>query len=112
MNEKITTHTEYVARRDELLELARKIEEAKNPAYSGDNDDYHGNFRFIANLLGVDPMVVWSVYFMKHITAILTFAKNPDIKQAEVLDERFADALNYLKFGYSLYKEKEIETNE
>jgi hypothetical protein len=91
---------------ERLLQMADKIQQEKNPAYSGGgNQDFHKNFKMIADMLDVDPMMVWAVYFMKHVSALITYAKDPSVEQAESISGRFADALNYIRIGYSLDKE-------
>lgn len=50
-------------------------------------------------------MQAWAVYFMKHVAAIVSYAKDPNIPQAEALDGRFADAKNYLDLGYAIMRE-------
>lgn len=104
-----TTLKEFQEKAETLLSNAKSIREEKNPVYALDNQDadYHANFRFIAESVGITPLQVWAVYALKHITSILTFVKNSDVDQPEPLDERFADAINYLLMGFSLYKEVE-----
>jgi hypothetical protein len=102
----MTTKKEYQKRKNKLLKNARRTEERKNPAYSGDAKDVHKNFRVIADFLDVDPILVATVYFMKHVTSLMSYAKSDDIHQEEKIDGRFEDALNYLKIMYSLHKER------
>jgi len=107
-----TSHQQFLHRRQTLDEMARGIQEAKNPAYAMDDEhDFHNNFRVIANILDVDEMVVWAVYYLKHIIAVLSYAKDPSTPQAEPLDERFADIRNYTEFGFSMYKERHETEN-
>jgi hypothetical protein len=61
----------------------------------------------VADRAGITPMQAWSVYFLKHIDAICSVAKDPNIPQAEPIKGRFADAINYLLLGYSLLNERE-----
>lgn len=96
----------------QLLELAEKIESSKRPAYTLDNVDVLHNFKGVAERLGLTPLQVWGVYFLKHIDAITSYAKSDTIPQAEPLDGRFADAINYLKLGYALVKEDQIDNKE
>jgi len=90
----------------ELEALAKNIEEAKRPGYTQANGDVLANFKKAAELAGTTPMQAWGVYFYKHVAAILSYAKDPNIPQAEDLDGRFADAMNYLKLGFYLLKQK------
>ena len=99
----------------ELLELAEKIENAKRPGYTQGSNDVLDNFKKAAELTGVTPMQAWGTYFYKHAAAILSFAKDPTIPQAEALEGRFADAINYLKLGFYMVKkeqEKKINSNQ
>ena len=58
---------------------------------------------------GCTPMQAWGAYFYKHVAAILSYAKDPNIPQAEDLSSRFADALNYLKLGYHMINEEQTK---
>lgn len=103
--------TDYERHVYELLDLAYEIEEAKRPGYTQDSDDVLANFKKAAEMTGTTDLQAWSVYFYKHVAAILSYAKDPSIPQAEDLDGRFADAINYLKLGFHMIKEKK-EKNE
>ena len=70
----------------ELELLAKTIEDSKRPGYTQANGDVLSNFRK---------------------AAIMSYAKDPSIPQAEDIEGRFADAMNYLKLGFYILKEKE-----
>tara|TARA_R110002051_G_scaffold303115_1_gene371766 strand:- start:4347 stop:4724 length:378 start_codon:yes stop_codon:yes gene_type:complete len=89
----------------ELEKLAKNIENAKRPGYTQANGDVLANFRKAAELSGTTPMQAWGVYFYKHVAAIMSYAKDPTIPQAEDIEGRFADAMNYLKLGFYILKE-------
>ena len=91
----------------QLKKDAHRIMQAKQPEYTNNNTDVLHNFKSTANRLGTDPMMVWSVFFDKHIQAIQSHAANPDMEQAEPIESRYADAMNYLQLGYALMKERE-----
>lgn len=91
-----------------LLQFAKNIEDSKRPAYTGDNIDCLHNFKSVAERLGLTPLEVWGVYFLKHVDAIISYAKDKDIPQAESIDSRFADAINYLKLGYAIMKDNAV----
>jgi hypothetical protein len=78
---------------------------AKNKDYASDQD-VTANFKRLADRLGVSPMVIWSVYFTKHIDAILSYVKNGQAA-SEPIDKRFVDAANYLVLGMALIGEEE-----
>lgn len=85
-----------------LLEHAQNIERAKRPGYTVGSADVLHNFKAVAERVGLSPMQVWAVYFLKHIDALTAFAKDTSIPQAEPIESRFADAINYLKLGFAL----------
>ena len=97
----------YLSVSEILHSVATGIANAKRPAYTIGSDDVLRNFKSVAERIGVTPMQVWAVYFLKHIDAISALAKSEAIPQAEAIEGRFADALNYLDLGYALYKEKQ-----
>jgi hypothetical protein len=88
-----------------LLSKASSIEDAKRPAYTGGNPDCLHNFKTVAARLGISPLQAWGVYFLKHIDAITSLAKDETLPQAEAIEGRFADAINYLKLGFALFTE-------
>ena len=90
-----------------LIETAKEIENAKRPGYTRGEADVLTNFKDVAQRVGVTPMQAWAVYFLKHVDAITSVAKNPDIPQAEAIEGRFADAVNYLKLGWALLNDTE-----
>jgi len=97
----------YEEHRRDLLYHSHTIEKAKRPGYTSADNDVLKNFKHVAQRLGITPMQAWGVYFLKHIDAISSYAKDKDIPQAEELTGRFADAVNYLSLGYALYKEQQ-----
>lgn len=100
---------EYKKYARELKKDAYRIMSAKQPEYTNNNTDVLHNFKSTAKRLGIDPMVVWSVFFDKHIQAIQSHAANADMFQAEPIASRYADAMNYLQLGYALMKEREVK---
>ena len=85
-----------------ILEKAQNIMDAKQPEYTNKSIDVLNNFKQTAKSIGIQPMEVWAVFFNKHIQAILSHSGDPNMKQAEPIDSRYADALNYLFLGFSL----------
>jgi len=96
----------------ELLDLAQRIEQAKRPGYTQDSNDVLSNFKKAAEMNGITPMQAWGTYFYKHVAAILSYAKDPNIPQAEDLSGRFADAVNYLKLGYYMINKEQENINQ
>lgn len=67
--------------------------------------DRLANFKRLSERLGLSPIQVWGVYFIKHVDAILEFAKAGKV-ESEPIRERFVDARNYLDLGLALVEDK------
>lgn len=102
-----TTLEEFRERKDELIEKAKEVRAKKNPEYAVGDDDYHASFRKMAADQDLTEDQVCYLQWRKHLLAIASSAEDNDVQPSEDMDERFADALNYLLFQYSLYKEKQ-----
>ena len=89
-----------------LLDKCQEIMDAKQPEYTQKNIDVLNNFKSTAESIGIEPMKVWAVFFNKHIQAILTHAGDPNMHQAEPIESRYADAINYLLLGFSLIQDR------
>jgi hypothetical protein len=81
----------------------------KGSDYSDAKRDRLSNFKLVSQLIanaGVDcsPEMVWTVYFLKHIFAIVK-GMNGKL-ESEPLGGRFTDAHNYLFLGRGLSEEK------
>jgi len=92
--------------KEELLKECQSIMDAKQPEYTNKNTDVLYNFKSTAKHIGIKPAEVWAVFFHKHIQAILSHANNPDMPQAEPIESRYADAINYLLLGYALMNDR------
>lgn len=101
------TNKEYQSVRNGLFAYAQDIMEDKQPAYTGENEDVLSNFKNMADRFGIDPLVAWGIYFNKHVDAINSFIKNPELHQGgEPISSRFADIINYCALGMALVKEQ------
>lgn len=98
--------TDYEALSTDLLEHARGIERAKRPGYTAGSVDVLKNFKAVADRTGLTPGQVWAVYASKHFDAITSIMARPDLPVSEAPLGRFADALNYLKLGLALLRER------
>ena len=92
--------------------FAKAIMDAKQPEYTNQDKDVLVNFKRTAENLGLESQEVWAVFFYKHVQAILSHAHNPDMHQAEPLQSRYADCINYLYLGYALYLENISKKHE
>ena len=51
-------------------------------------------------------MKVCGAYFYKQISSIYAHLNNANLKQAETIESRFADIINYCHLGLALFKER------
>ena len=93
---------EFQSTKKYILDKAQDIMDAKQPEYTNKNIDVLHNFKSTAESIGIQPMEVWAVFFNKHIQAILCHAGDSNMHQAEPIDSRYADALNYLFLGFAM----------
>jgi len=96
----------------QLDEAAKKIMKAKQPEYTNESEDVLHNFKSSAQMLGLQPMEVWAVFFHKHVQSIMSHAHNPKMDEAEPIRSRYCDAINYLHLGYALMTEREEAINK
>ena len=96
------TQKEFIETKNYILSKAEDIMNAKQPEYTNKNIDVLHNFKSTAESIGITPMEVWAVFFNKHIQAILSHAGDSNMHQAEPIDSRYADALNYLFLGFAM----------
>ena len=99
------TQKEFIDTKKYILEKALDIMNAKQPEYTNKSIDVLHNFKSTAENIGITPMEVWAVFFNKHIQAILSHAGDPYMHQAEPIDSRYADAINYLFLGFAMLVE-------
>lgn len=101
------TQGEYDVVAGELMAAAREIESSKRPGYTRGDLDVLANFKRAAERAGVTTEQAWAVFFLKHIDAILSIMTKPDLPVSEAAEGRFADAINYLRLGYGIFRERE-----
>ena len=99
------TKKEFIETRQFILDKAQDIMDAKQPEYTNKSIDVLNNFKQTAKSLNTTPFIVWGTFFNKHIQAILSHAGDPSMRQAEPIDSRYADALNYLFLGFAMIVE-------
>ena len=95
---------------DQVLSQVVNMKNTKGKEYANSEIDRLANFYDIAKETGASPLVVWSVYFKKHLRAIDFFVKNGNVR-SESIEGRFVDAITYLLLGYGLVVEH-IQANE
>lgn len=90
---------------EELTKERKDVSDRKRKDYTVENEDQFYNFKFIAGLVGIDPLEVWAVYKLKHTLAIMNYIQNKH--ESEPIRERFVDELNYGELGFGLVLEQE-----
>lgn len=100
------TFGQFDAIRCALFTEVTHIAETKGEEYAHSTDRL-ANFKRQAMLLNQPALMVWAVYFMKHIDAIMSFVKTGREFSDEGIRGRFVDAITYLLLGYAIIKEKE-----
>lgn len=98
-NKQFTAFTRQLRRKQDELILNKGYD------YTQGNPDRFYNFKFVARHLGLSPMQVWGVYWLKHVLAILTFIKTGRVK-SERIEERFHDEATYNLLGEALLQEQ------
>lgn len=88
---------------DSLVADARKTMVGKNHDYTAASQDALANFKMVAAMLGLKPRQVWAVYFMKHVMAVMAWAKTGKV-ESEGLAGRFVDLVNYAALGEAIYR--------
>ena len=83
-----------------IIEAATKrrmdIMDTKGADYQGEEKEgVNGNFYRNARLLGVSPVLIWAVYFNKHIDALAKFVRTGRV-ESEGLRGRLDDIRNYI----------------
>ncbi len=77
----------------------------KGEAYTRRSKDRLKNFKEVSKNLGLTPLIAWSVYWHKHIDAIMFYLKTGQ-EGPEGIRENFKDARNYLDLGLALIDEQ------
>ncbi len=108
------TFKQFDSLTQDMLSKVIQMRDTKGKEYANSEIDRLANFKDIAAELSVSPLVVWSIYFKKHIRAIDNFVKRGT---GEVLSEsiegRFVDAITYLLLGYGLVvDQQELEKEQ
>ena len=86
--------------------MCKEIMRSKGPEYTQEDKDIRANFKNTALRLNTTDMKVWGAYFDKQISSIYAHLNNANLKQAETIESRFADIINYCHLGLALFKER------
>ena len=86
--------------------MCKDIMKSKGPEYTQEDKDILANFKNTASRLNTTPLKVWGAYFDKQLSSIYAHLNNANLKQAETIESRFADIINYCDLGLALFKER------
>jgi hypothetical protein len=98
------THDEYKIHIAKYLNEMAEVTASKNHDYSV-RDDAMDNFKLIGEMLGISPRLVWSVLWMKHVTAVINHMAKDKSLRSETIHGRFIDLANYSMLGDALDKD-------
>lgn len=95
------TTEEYQNHVKEFLTEMKAVTDAKNPDYSAGTTDAMANYYELAAAAGITPVQAWMCLMMKHVTAIMRYAKVGSVT-SEPIHGRFIDLANYAMLGDAL----------
>jgi hypothetical protein len=87
--------------------MCKDIMKSKGPEYTQEDKDVLANFKNTASRLNTTPLKIWGAYFDKQLSSIYAHLNNANLKQAETIESRFADIINYCHLGLALFKERQ-----
>lgn len=107
---------EFLRYRSELDGLCTEILGVKGEAYAheGTSGDRLGNFWRAARKFDVSPLVVIGIFLSKHLDSIVSWIRESNVDRelppdsyvgGEHIEQRIADARNYLDLLYAMYCE-------
>ena len=104
---------DFLHHRANLNDLCETILDTKGLAYSQEaaTNDRLGNFKRAAKKYGVSPLVVVGIFLDKHLDSIATWIREANLGApaayvgGEPIEQRIADARNYLDLLYAVYQE-------
>lgn len=88
----------------ELYKRRKKIVDAKRPEYTEGNEDVLFNFKSTARELGITPKQVCYIFFRKHVASLAKFCAG-STNSSEPIEDRIADAMNYLELLNAIIKD-------
>lgn len=101
------TNDNFIRYRATTTEARFNLCDAKSREYTrGNDDDRLCNFKRIAEVLGLNPLQTWAVYFGKHHDAVIEYIKTGR-EGTEGIYGRIDDMQNYLDLLRALVAEAE-----
>ena len=100
------TNSDFLRLLDTLQKQEAAILENKGKDYTIGSEDRLDNFKRNAEHMGLKPKQVCYVYLSKHLDAIASYIKFGKV-ESEPIEERIADARNYLFLLFALIKDEQ-----
>lgn len=97
------TQEQFNQCKEDLASLRRSEQDNKQAAYTHHSEDVLANFKIISRVTGMTPLQVLNVYKAKHDIAFSTYV-NMGL-EAEPVETRIADLMNYCELAYALIRE-------
>lgn len=98
------TPVEFESFAEKFVDDQNELLNFKGQDYCGDGDRL-ANFRRQAAGLGLTPLQVWAVFFMKHVDALCNLARS-GVLHSEPPRSRFLDVANYAILGCALFEDE------
>lgn len=89
---------------DRIFRQCKDLLVSKGKAYNPGTTDANRNFKKIGEMLGIDPRVVWCVYFLKQVDAFVSIMLGGS-DGGEPLESRAVDICNYAVIGVDVDSE-------
>lgn len=100
------TNDNFTQRREEWTHKRFEMCDEKSKSYTKGSGDRLNNFKELGAMLGVEPPVVMSVYFGKHVLALFHWFKTGQ-ESSEGIPSTIDDLQNYLDLARALYEESQ-----
>lgn len=101
------TAADFTALQARLFDRCKNLTDTKNKDYTKGNEDFLAFFKESGVDLDIPELKATGLMMKKHINAVYAYIKNEGSHESEPIEERIADAVNYLTFILALIKEKE-----
>lgn len=108
-------------RNDEFDQLVDGFRSCQDKLIKTKGHDYtvgHGvedrlyNFKWVGDMLGLSPLKVAGVYWLKHVLAISTYIKYGSVQSDEKIDSRLLDESNYNLLITAIIDESRVNAQE
>lgn len=91
---------------ERILKEVQNMRDTKGKEYTGGYDRFD-NFNRLAEKLKVPRILIWDVYFSKHMDAIESYVRNGKVL-SEPIEGRIVDAITYLLLLAGMIAEDEL----